>query len=123
MIDVIEQIDLHRHITLITFRRDGRTVPTPLWFAVDDGELLLLTESNSGKVKRIRNNSQVLIAPCDDTGHIPEGTPTMPAAARLLDEAGTRRAHHLISLRYIAEQSDRLRRRDRQWIGIAVTLY
>jgi uncharacterized protein len=51
---VLDQIGRGRTVSITTFRRDGRAVPTPVWFAVDGGELLTLTPPDSGKVKRIR---------------------------------------------------------------------
>jgi PPOX class probable F420-dependent enzyme len=123
---VIEQmIGQSRNVSLTTFRRDGRGVATALWFVVDGGELFALTAPDSGKVKRIRNNGRVVVAPCDSQGRIAEGAPSAEGTARLLDEAGTARAHKLIARRYVAvrlaDWSDRLRRRRRPWIGIAVT--
>jgi PPOX class probable F420-dependent enzyme len=123
---VIEQIGQGRNVSLTTFRRDGRRVATALWFVVDGGELFVLTAPDSGKVKRIRNNGRVVIAPCDSRGRIAEGASSAEGTARLLDEAGTARVHKLIARRYVAvrlaDWSDGLRRRRRPWIGIAVTL-
>ncbi|WP_412102666.1 pyridoxamine 5'-phosphate oxidase family protein [Plantactinospora sp. KLBMP9567] len=42
-----------------TYRRDGRPVPTPVGLVADGGELLVLTQRNSGNVERIRNNATV----------------------------------------------------------------
>ncbi len=44
-----------KYLNLETFRKSGVGVRTPVWFAEKDGELLLYTLANSGKVKRIRN--------------------------------------------------------------------
>jgi PPOX class probable F420-dependent enzyme len=73
---VIEQIGQGRNVSLTTFRRDGRRVATALWFVVDDGELFVLTAPDSGKVKRIRGNGRVVIAPCDSAGRITQGAPS-----------------------------------------------
>jgi uncharacterized protein len=123
---VIDQISKGRNVSLTTFRRDGRSVATALWFAVEDGTLLVLTAQDSAKVKRIRNNDRVLVAPCDSSGTIAEGAPSAEGTARLLDKAGTMRAHKLIARRYVAvrlaDWSARLLRRSSPWIGIAVTV-
>jgi PPOX class probable F420-dependent enzyme len=59
-----------KYLNLETFRRDGRGVRTPVWF-VQDGELLYVrTVADSGKVKRIRNQAQVNIAPCKMDGEL-----------------------------------------------------
>jgi hypothetical protein len=123
---VIEQIDQDRNVSLTTFRRDGRSVATTLWFVVDRGELLVLTAPDSGKVKRIRNNGRVVIAPCDSAGRIAPGAPSAEGTAQILDEPETARVHKLMARRYVAVRLanwwDRLRFRSRPWIGISVTL-
>jgi len=53
-----------KYISLTTFRKSGAGVRTPLWFAEADGKLCFMTRNDSGKYKRIRNNSKVLVAPC-----------------------------------------------------------
>ena len=59
-----------KYLNLETFRRSGVGVKTPVWF-VQDGELFFVrTGANSGKVKRIRNNGTVNIAPCKMNGKL-----------------------------------------------------
>ncbi len=41
---------------------------TPVWFAEDNDKLYVMTRDDSGKYKRIRNNSEVRIAPCTIRG-------------------------------------------------------
>jgi uncharacterized protein len=67
-----------KYLNLETFKKNGEGVKTPIWFAADpardlaDGSarLFAYTIGNSGKVKRIRNNSRVRIAPCDMRGNV-----------------------------------------------------
>lgn len=61
---------LHRqqYLNLETFRRSGESMKTPVWFVEDGNSLYVRTIANSGKVKRIRNNGQVNIAPCKVDG-------------------------------------------------------
>jgi len=81
----------HKYLSLITFRRNGTAVPTPVWFAENDGRLYVMTRSDSGKYKRIRNRSQVRVASCTARGRITG--PEIPAIARILpDDAVARRA-------------------------------
>ncbi|GAB2539814.1 PPOX class F420-dependent oxidoreductase [Nocardia heshunensis] len=76
----------HRHAVLVTFRRNGEAMPSPVWFGIDEkGIVYVFTERKSGKVKRIRNNPQALIAPCNVRGR-PLG-PAVRATARVLDES------------------------------------
>ncbi len=60
-----------KYLSLETFRRDGRGVKTPVWFVLrETGALYVYTEAGSWKVKRIRNNPHVRIAPCDMRGNV-----------------------------------------------------
>jgi PPOX class probable F420-dependent enzyme len=41
-----------------------------MWFAHHQGKLYMVTSATVGKIKRIRNNGRVLIAPCDVRGKV-----------------------------------------------------
>jgi len=71
-----------KHICLATFKRDGTAVETAVWFAEADGKFYLRTIATSGKVKRIRNQPRVRLAPCTITGKVTG--PWIDAHARLL---------------------------------------
>ncbi len=58
----------HKYINLETYRKTGAPVATPVWFVQDQKRVYVRTIADSGKVKRIRNNPQVRIAPCDVRG-------------------------------------------------------
>lgn len=116
-----------KQVSLTTFRRDGRPVATAVWHAIDGGEVLILTEPESGKVKRIRNGRRVVLAPSDIRGRVPAGAPSFEGTARLVeDPAGLERIRRALARRYVsvrvANLLDRLRRRNRAGIGIAITL-
>jgi uncharacterized protein len=67
-----------KHLNLETFKKNGTGVKTPVWFAEDasasldsnQAKLYVYTIGVSGKVKRIRNNPHVRIAPCDMRGRV-----------------------------------------------------
>ena len=59
-----------KYVSLITVRKNGTKVATPVWFGEDDNRLYVMTRSTMGKVKRIRNNPLVEVAPCTVTGKI-----------------------------------------------------
>jgi uncharacterized protein len=67
------------YISLTTFRKNGRPIPTTVWFAQDmeSGILYVETGGDSGKVKRIRKTARVLLAPSTargkSTGAVVEG--------------------------------------------------
>ncbi len=68
---------------LVTFRRNGDPVPSPVWMAVDgEGRAYIQTGAKSGKVKRIRNDPLALIASSNVRGK-PRG-PVLGATARIL---------------------------------------
>ena len=72
----------HKYCLLVTFRRSGEPVPTPVWFGLDEGRVYARSEERVGKVKRIRANPRVLVAPCDSRGK-PRG-PAAEGTARIL---------------------------------------
>ncbi len=74
----------HRYVRLSTFRRSGAAVPTPVWFVRLGENLYVVTGRNTGKVKRIRNNPGVAIAPSDFRGR-PKGG-DLRATAGVADE-------------------------------------
>jgi PPOX class probable F420-dependent enzyme len=66
----LSDLKRERYISLTTFKRDGTPVSTPVWVAGDDGRLLVVTAAESWKVKRIRHDSHVRVAPCTATGKV-----------------------------------------------------
>jgi uncharacterized protein len=87
-----------RYISLATFRKSGVAVYTPIWFAEYGDKLYLMTSSKLGKVKRIRNNPQVKIAPCTIRGKITG--PEFPATARILPQEESTRVRQAIKAKY-----------------------
>jgi PPOX class probable F420-dependent enzyme len=67
---------------LTTFRRDGTPVGTALWIVGNGDHLYVWTGSRTGKVKRVRNNPAVTIAPSTRRGK-PTG-PAVPAQATVV---------------------------------------
>lgn len=59
-----------KYISLTTFRKNGAGVATPVWFGGDGDKLYVMTRSDMGKTKRIRNNPQVKVAPCTIRGKV-----------------------------------------------------
>jgi PPOX class probable F420-dependent enzyme len=72
----------HKNANLTTFRKSGVPVVTPVWYVVLDGKLYVRTGADSGKVKRIRNDSRVLLAPATVRGK--QVGPESEARARIL---------------------------------------
>jgi PPOX class probable F420-dependent enzyme len=74
-------------VSITTFRRDGTPVSVPVWCAADHGALLVFSAADSWKVKRIRRDAHVRLAPCSTRGR-PRG-PAVDADASLLEETAT----------------------------------
>ena len=90
-----------QYILLTTFTKDGRPKPTPIWAALDKergDRLLVITEGDSWKVRRIRNTPRVTMATCTMRGR-----PTSDAVegtAALLDKSQTAAVYDAIGKRY-----------------------
>jgi len=68
--DKLSQISKSKYINIETYKKDGTGVRTPIWFIIYQGLIFFRTDAKSGKVKRIRNNPHVRIAPCDIRGNV-----------------------------------------------------
>jgi uncharacterized protein len=75
---------------LLTRRRDGRLVPTPLTFAREGDRVVVRTDAASPKVARARRHPEAVVAPCGPRGR-PLG-PALAVRARVLTEPGEREA-------------------------------
>ena len=56
------------YLNLETFRKNGEGVKTPVWFMRSGDVLYVRTIDGSAKIKRIRRNARVRIAPCTNNG-------------------------------------------------------
>ncbi len=71
-----------KYVSFTTFKKDGTPKPAPVWITdLGDGTMGFTTASSSWKVKRLNNNSQVKLQPCDSRGNITEGTSAVDATA------------------------------------------
>lgn len=79
----------NQYAVLVTFRKDGTPVPTPVWFALlGDRRLVIGTDLRTAKVRRIRRDPRARVFPSD-----PRGKPLGPAVegtARILDAVNER---------------------------------
>jgi uncharacterized protein len=86
---VFSDLDREAYISLATFRRDGRAVQTPVWFARRGDRLYVFTENGAGKVKRLRNDSHARIAACNAIGRLRGDW--IEARGRVVADANTER--------------------------------
>jgi uncharacterized protein len=120
------EIGHSKYVSLTTYRKDGTGVATPVWHVENDGELLVVSEAGAWKVKRIRNNSHVVVTVCSLRGRVVPGAPSAEGTARLLDAAETETGRTLLARKYVLSRVGNwfariLRLRRAPLIGIAVT--
>jgi hypothetical protein len=83
----LSDLTSRRYISLTTFKRDGTPVSTPVWVVSDDGRRLLVwSAAKTWKVRRIRRNPEVLVAPSNFRGT--ERGERIEAVARLIEDPG-----------------------------------
>ena len=71
-------------VSLITFRRTGAPVATPVWIAPDGDALVVTTPVESGKVKRLRRDPRVELRPCSRRGKVADGASMVAAVAEIV---------------------------------------
>ena len=90
-----------KYVSLVTLRKSGEAVPSPVWIApLADGRAGFTTEANSGKVKRIRNNNAVTLQECTMRGKLIEGAPVVSATAEVVSGAAHDEVHRAIRSKY-----------------------
>jgi hypothetical protein len=93
-----QEVGRCKRVLLVSYRRDGTPVPTPVWAALADGALYVRSERSSGKVKRLRRDPRLLVAPCTVRGR-PLGPP-LEASGRVLDAEEEHVAEQALARRY-----------------------
>ena len=100
-----------KYVSLGTYRKSGELVRTPVWFAEQGDKLYVMTNVDSGKCKRLRNNCKVHIAPCTIRGKIIGAD--FAATARILPQpdgsqfrAGIRRKYWLARVPFLWRKSN-----------------
>ena len=74
-----------KYVVLTTTKKNGQTVPTPVWIApLADGSLGFTTELTSGNVKRIRNFPDVTLQASNVRGVVKPGSSPVTARASVL---------------------------------------
>lgn len=124
---VVDEIARSRYVSLVTYRRNGTPVATPVWHVVSGDELLVVSEADAWKVKRVRHDSRATVTVCTIRGRTVPGAPSANGTARLLDPAETEVARQLLARKYLMSRLGNwfarlLRIRRPAMIGIALTL-
>ncbi|WP_067138590.1 PPOX class F420-dependent oxidoreductase [Microtetraspora malaysiensis] len=121
----VERLGAGQYVSLVTLRRDGTPVATPVWVMRDGDALVVWTVADSGKVKRIRRNPQVTVAPCDVRGRLRGDA--VPARAELLPPEQGDHVRELLMKKYgllgrLTIWGSRLRRGRAGTVGVRITL-
>ncbi|QLL07238.1 PPOX class F420-dependent oxidoreductase [Mycobacterium vicinigordonae] len=87
-----------KYLLLTTFTKDGRPKPTAIWGVPDGDRLLVITDDDSWKVKRIRNTPRVTIAKSGGLGN--PKSEAVEGVARILPKSETRRVYNAVLRRY-----------------------
>ena len=96
-------MDNVKYISLVTFRMSGERVPTAVWFAKfgdDPNTYGVITETNAGKVKRIRQNPKIEVQVCDIKGKVTAGAKTYFGTAHLVTGSQAVAVRKAIAKRY-----------------------
>jgi uncharacterized protein len=94
----LEQFQGKQYLSLETYRKTGAAVATTVWFAEDSGRFYVYSLADAGKVKRIRNNPRVRIAPCSARGAV-KGS-WVEAEARIVEGREEEHGHRLLNQKY-----------------------
>jgi PPOX class probable F420-dependent enzyme len=94
-----EHLRGYKYCLLVTYKRSGEAVPTPVWFGLADGKVYVRSEANVAKVKRLRNDSHVRVAPCTARGK-PLGAPAEGQARVLFESSDEAKAEAALQANY-----------------------
>jgi uncharacterized protein len=94
----LEQFKNQQYLNLETYKKSGQAMPTPVWFVEQNGALYVRTEADAGKVKRVRNNSQVRVVPCGNRGQV-KGE-WVAGTAQIVDEATSAQIDAMLKKKY-----------------------
>jgi PPOX class probable F420-dependent enzyme len=66
----VNEFGNQKYVNLQTYRKNGQPVNTPVWFVLSDEKMYVVTRELTGKVKRIKNNTDVKIVLCTFSGKL-----------------------------------------------------
>jgi PPOX class probable F420-dependent enzyme len=88
-----------KYLSLTSFRADGTSVATPVWFVQEGDRLYVETDGRSHKVRRIQRHPGVSVAPCTASGRL-RGEPVTARASILLGPEPRKRVEALMADKY-----------------------
>ncbi len=114
-----------KYALLTTYKKDGTPVGTPVWVAPDGDRILVWTNADAWKVKRIRRDPRVTLQISDNRGK-PRGHAVVEGIASVLDADGTERTRTVLADKYgllgsLAIKGHKLIRGADSSVGLVVT--
>jgi len=88
----------HKYCVVVTYKRSGEPVPSPLWFGTGNGRIYFQTGSGAAKVKRIKRNPEVRVAAATSRGR-PRSAPFV-GTARIVPPDEERQAERALQANY-----------------------
>ena len=64
----IQNFHNKKYISLETYRKNGISIRTPVWFVILDDTIHVVTREKTGKIKRLKNNQSVKLSLCTFNG-------------------------------------------------------
>ncbi len=83
--DVLGQFRAGQYLSMITYNKTGKEVTTPVWFVAESTKVYVATPKTTYKIKRIKNDARVKLAPCTRNGEV-RGTYLKGSARIMLPE-------------------------------------
>jgi PPOX class probable F420-dependent enzyme len=120
---VTKPLSGRRYVSLTTFRKDGTPVASPVWLVGYEDGIAVWTGAGSGKVKRLRRDKAVTLAPCTIRGRVLGEA--VAGSARLLSAEENARVRALIRRKYRLQGwlvTRRAERRPESTVSYAITL-
>jgi len=123
--DKLSQFTGKKHISIETYRKTGDPVRTPVWFVEENGELFVRTDSDTGKIKRIRNNPRVRVATSNMRGTV-KGS-WVEGEARIIDPESSKHVFSLLRKKYgipyrLIRFTERFSRNKAKPVGLAIRI-
>lgn len=114
-----------KYISLTTYRKTGEAVATPVWTVPIDDKIYVSTGAQTGKVKRLRNNTEATVALCDMRGK--NVGPAHKATARVVPYSEHPEFRNLALHKYgvqqrVVEVLDKVRNRGKKPVGDRVLI-
>lgn len=102
--ELSKQLGATKFVSLVTYKRDGTPVGSPMWLAPDGPDLVAWTPSDAWKVKRVRRDPRVVVIRSGRMGKVDPVDPELLGTAVVEESpAEVSRVEQLIRRKYGAQ--------------------